>query len=45
MHDAKRLEEMMMMMMMMMMMIQSMSWVLQRRRFYTALSKPDGTAE
>jgi hypothetical protein len=41
MHDAKRLEEMMMMMMM----IQSMSWVLQRRRFYTALSKKDGTAE
>jgi hypothetical protein len=41
MHDAKRLEEMMMMMMM----IQSMSWVLQRRRFYTALSKQDGTAE
>jgi len=40
-HDAKRLEEMMMTTTttMMMMMIQSMSWVLQRRRFYTALSK------
>jgi hypothetical protein len=39
MHDAKRLEDIMMMM------IQSMSWVLHRRRFYTALSKKDGTAE